>query len=173
VDPNFSIEDHLDSGRAERALRDGRWDFVVVQQGPSAMDESRVVLVRDTVKFAGLTRRARAKLIVYMVWPAESRSFDFDGVSKSYREAATAANAAIAPAGDVWRDVWKRDPSIELYGPDRFHPSLTGSYAAALTIYRTVFGHLPDESSIRDAARTLKLDVDRVRLLRAAAENVD
>ena len=47
------------------------------------------------------------------------------------------------PAGEAWREAWRRDPQAPLYGEDDFHPSLAGSYAAALAIYAGLSGRTP------------------------------
>ena len=38
---DYSLADHWDRGDALRAIRRGGWTFVVLQQGPSALPESR------------------------------------------------------------------------------------------------------------------------------------
>ena len=42
--PNYSLEDHWQRGDALREIRKGGWSLVVLQQGPSAAPESRVLL---------------------------------------------------------------------------------------------------------------------------------
>lgn len=126
------LEDHWNVGGLE-AIRSGEWDFVVLQQGPSAT-EGRPSLWEFAERFASEIRAVGATPALYMVWPSVSRSFDFDGVSESYTEAARLANGVLLPAGDVWREAWSHDSSLPFYGPDQFHPSQLGSYAAALTI---------------------------------------
>jgi hypothetical protein len=87
-----------------------------------------------------------------MVWPSKARSRDFDAVSESYALAARDAHGVLIPAGDAWREVWRRDAETTLYGSDDFHPSALGSYVAALTIWRALSGAsvvgLPGPSSI-------------------------
>lgn len=41
---NYSLEDHWNRGDAQRAIGGARWDLVVLQQGPSALPESRALL---------------------------------------------------------------------------------------------------------------------------------
>lgn len=115
------------------AIRSGQWDFVVLQQGPSAT-EGRPSLWEFAERFAVEIRSVGATPALFMVWPSVSRSFDFDGVSESYAEAARLANGVLLPAGDVCREAWSHDASLPFYSPDQFHPSQLGSYAAALTI---------------------------------------
>src|SRR5262245_16354271 len=87
--PDYSIEDHWNEGDARRAIARG-WDVVVLQQGPSALPESRVLLVEYTKRFDAEIRKAGARTALYMVWPSRQRRGDFDGVSQSYRAAARA-----------------------------------------------------------------------------------
>jgi hypothetical protein len=46
--PGASLLDHWTDGRAVRAIREGRWSVVVLQQGPSTLPESRAELIAST-----------------------------------------------------------------------------------------------------------------------------
>src|SRR4051812_1629010 len=48
----YSLEDHWNRGDARRAIAEGGWSFVVLQQGPSALPESRVLLVDYARRFS-------------------------------------------------------------------------------------------------------------------------
>ena len=141
--PNFSLEDHLQQGDAARAIERGGWTHVVLQQGPSALPDSRVQLVRDVKRFDALIRAHGGRTCVFMVWPSSMRAFDFDGVVASYTEAARAADAILIPAGSAWRAAWTEDRALELYAADGFHPSPLGSELAAMTVYHRLIGALP------------------------------
>src|SRR5262245_21667559 len=86
--PNYSLEDHWARGDAQKAIARGGWTTVVLQQGPSALPESRVLLREYVRKFDAVIRRAGAKTALYSVWPFSSRRGDFDGVKASYQAAA-------------------------------------------------------------------------------------
>ena len=58
---NFSLVDHWERGDAQRAIASGPWDFVVLQQGPSALPDSRALLVEYAGKFAEEIRRVGAQ----------------------------------------------------------------------------------------------------------------
>jgi hypothetical protein len=136
---NFSLEDHWQHGDARKAIAKGGWSVVVLQQGPSALPESQVLLRDFTTRFDGDIRRAGARTALLMVWPSLARKQDFDGVSRSYAAAAADVGGLLFPAGDAWRAAWAHDATLALYGPDGFHPSPMGSYLAALTIVQKVF----------------------------------
>lgn len=137
--PDYGLFDHWIEGSARARIAAGGWDVVVVQQGPSAT-EGRPSLIEYSGRFSEEVGAVGGRLAVYMVWPAASRSFDFDGVSDAHREAAVQAGALLFPAGEAWRAAWARDPDLELYGPDGFHPSQLGTFLASLVIFEQLSG---------------------------------
>lgn len=142
--PNYSLEDHWNDGKVQKEIQKGTYDFVVAQQGPSALPESQVLLLDYTTRLADQCRKANSKLALYMVWPSADRSFDLDNVILSYTNAAKSTQSLICPAGLAWKNAWNIDSALPLYSPDDFHPSLTGSVLAAITIYAT----LTDKSNL-------------------------
>ena len=139
VSGGFSLEDHWNQGTAQKAIADGRWDIVVLQQGPSALVESRRLLVEYTRRFAAVIHAAGATPALYMVWPSSNRRSDFAGVRTSYTAAARAAKGKLLPAGDVWHTVLRAHKDIALYSEDGLHPTRAGTYLAALVIYRELY----------------------------------
>jgi hypothetical protein len=156
--PGVGLPDHWVDGEAVRRIREGGWDVVVLQQGPSAT-EGRPYLLEYTQLFDEEITAAGARTALYMVWPAEARFHDFDGVSDSYATAAGLVGGLLFPAGEAWLEAWDRDPRLELYGPDRFHPSLRGTYLAALVMYQQLAGRNP-----RDLPAAIPTDTDWVLL---------
>ena len=136
--PDFGLVEHWQDGAASKAIARGRWDLVVLQQGPSSQPDSRVIL-RDYVRrFDEQIRNVGARTALYSVWPSRARSRDFDGVSESYALAAKDVGALLMPAGEAWRAAWRRDPALPLYDRDGFHPSQLGSCLAALVVYNAI-----------------------------------
>ncbi|MCC7184823.1 MAG: hypothetical protein IT185_01180 [Acidobacteria bacterium] len=140
---DFSLDDHWAQGEAVRAIARGGWSHVVLQQGPSALPASRVQLRAAAKRFDEVIRKVGAQTALYMVWPSEARSGDFDAVRESYASAARDVGGVFLPAGEAWRAAWRRDPQLSLYASDRFHPTLQGSYAAALVIADRLTGRQP------------------------------
>jgi len=132
--PDYSLEDHWNRGDAIRAIRRGGWTFVVLQQGPSALPESRVLLIDYTKRFDAEIKKAGARTALYMVWPTLPRRADFPGVVQSYTAAAKVVNAVLLPVGEAFRDSERRRPEVALYGSDGFHPSSAGTALAAKVI---------------------------------------
>ena len=172
----YSLEDHWNDGTARRAITEGGWSFVVLQQGPSALPESQLLLREYTRRFNDLIVRAGARTALYMVWPSRQRFGDFDGVRRSYANAAKDVDGLLLPAGDAWRAAWRRDKELPLYGADDFHPSPLGSCLAALVIVQGITGRTAELplrlTSSRGAFPQIELTPAQSKLLNDAAAEV-
>ena len=165
--PNFSLVDHWDRGDAQRAIADGPWDFVVLQQGPSALPDSRALLVEYAGKFAAEIRRAGARPAIYMVWPPLDRAAEWNDVTASYVAAAAAVDGVLLPGGEAIRAAYTTDRSIPLFEGDDFHPALAGSYAVALTMYARLTGVSP--VGLTAKAGSVGMPAEQVASLETAA----
>jgi hypothetical protein len=171
----YSLEDHWNEGSARRAIARGGWRFVVLQQGPSSLPESRVNLLEWAGRFNGEIRQAGARPAFYSVWPDSTRLEFFDDVTESYRQAAAGVDGLLLPAGEAWRAAWRRQPGLELYGSDQFHPNVRGTYLAALVICAQVLGRSPvglatDLSRAEGGAPSFTPSAAERALLQAAAD---
>ena len=177
VASGFSLEDHWERGDARKAIAEGGWDFVVLQQGPSASPEGRGLLLRYARLFASEIRRAGAKPALYMVWPSVRRRQDFGDVCDSYRLVARDIDGLLLPAGEAWRSVEKRALKFDLYSSDGLHPTVAGSYLAGSVIYAQFYGRSPLGLSAHltlPSGVTVDLPPGDARLLQeAAAEAVE
>jgi hypothetical protein len=167
-----SLEDHWGLGTQNR-IAGGGYRFVVLQQGPSALPESRTNLREWTRRFDTVIRQAGARTALYMVWPESYRPEAFPDVSASYRIAAEDVGGILLPAGDAWTAAWRQDAELKLYGPDGFHPTVLGSYLAALAIYGGLTQAspvgLPSRLQLR-GGRTIEVTASEARVAQAAAE---
>ncbi len=136
---NYAIVDHWADGEAQRQIRSGVFDFVVMQQGPSSQQEGRDLLVDGGELFKPLCDEHGAQLAFYMVWPSLTYYHTFDGVIRSYEFAAEANDALLCPVGRIWKAHFDATEDFSYYGPDGFHPSEKGSEVAAQVIYDSLF----------------------------------
>ena len=141
--PNYSLGDHLENGSALRLIEQYRPALVVLQQGPSSLAESRADLIASTQRFDSLARGVGGRAGLYGVWPSRERFAVFAEVSESYRLAAERVGGVYLPAGEAWQAAWRRDGKLALYSDDEFHPSVQGTYTAALVIYQRITGRSP------------------------------
>jgi len=174
--PDFSLEDHWNGKEARNAIAMGKWEFVVLQQGPSASREGRTVLVEYGRRFAQEIHRIGGRPALFSVWPSTSRPQDFKGVSESYRQAAEDVDGLVFPVGEAWLNSWRVDPKIGLYSADGFHPSVAGSYLAGLVIFEQLYRRspvgLPSTLRLSSGAR-IEVPSDQALLLQHAAEDAN
>jgi hypothetical protein len=174
--PGFALIDHLDGGSdAVNVIRQGEWNYVIMQQGPSSLAESRVILIDGTKRFDEEIRAIGAVTSLYMVWPDKSRFAYFEAVRVNYKAAADTVGGLFLPAGEAWLNAWKLDSSLALYGGDNFHPSPLGTFLAALVIYERVTGadarDLPPVAVV--AGDTLIVSEATVHLLQTVAHKTN
>ena len=141
--PDFALYDHWADGHAVRAIDGSKWNIVILQQGSSALDESRVLLRDWTKKFDEKIKAAGARTAMYAVWPNAARQFDFDRVNESYTLAATDVGGMLFPVGEAWRAAWRRDANLALYSSDGLHPTVAGSYVGGLVITSMLLDRTP------------------------------
>jgi hypothetical protein len=171
-----SLEDQWNGGTAREVLRRGKWDYVVLQQGPSTRPESQADLKKWAAIWGDEIRKHNAAPALYMVWPFRHQGdHGFELASQSYRAGATAAKGLILPAGEAWREAIRRDPAVGLYTEDDLHPTPAGSYLAALVITRGLTGVQPSTVPPRldlSPGRTFELPPAQADALKKAAEAV-
>jgi len=174
VHGGVALEDHWNLGTQNR-ITTGGYRYVVLQQGPSSLPDSRANLREWTRRFDAVIRQAGGRTALYMVWPESHRPQAFPEVAASYRLAAQDVDGFLLPAGEAWLAAWRRDRGLRLYGPDGFHPSLLGTYVAALTICGGLTEAspvgLPSRLTLRNG-RTVDIPPAEAATAQAAAEEV-
>lgn len=136
--PNYALEDHWNDRKLEMQLMTNKYDFVIIQQGPSSQMDGRIMLAEYGLKMKILCGKYNARLVFFMVWPALSNFQTFDGVIKNYTDAASVTNSILCPVGVAWKNYFLETNDYSYYGPDQFHPSKKGSEAAAKIIVDTL-----------------------------------
>lgn len=161
---DYALEDHWNDGRAPASLEKNQWEYVVMQQGSSALPASQANLRSWSVQFNPKIRAAGATPVMYMVWPTIDRQFDFPAVRESYRNAADAIDGIFAPAGDAWVAYGDVDA---LYAADGLHPTVQGTYLAAIVILERITGLRADQ--LPAMIPGTPVGADAVRALQRAA----
>ncbi|HET9425476.1 MAG TPA: SGNH/GDSL hydrolase family protein [Gemmatimonadaceae bacterium] len=140
--PDMALIDHWRRGDARAAIDSRKWDYVVLQQGPSSTTINRDSLRLVARLYEPSITAAGAKAVLFSAWPSAGRRQDFPRAAESYRLAAADVNGLYAPVADAWVELWNRDATLDLYS-DGLHANALGSYLAALTIYARIFAKSP------------------------------
>src|SRR3954449_13614615 len=106
----YALEDHWRTTDIADVIARGRYDVVVLQQGPSSLPESRVELIEWAKTFADAIRAAGGRPALYTVWPESWRRSAFDSVIYAYRAAAREIGGLPLPARAAPQSVLRRAP---------------------------------------------------------------
>ena len=79
--------------------------------------------------------RNGARPILFMSWAYKDKPEMTAQLAEQYTIAGNANDALVIPAGLAFAKAIAKRPDIELYQPDKRHPSLLGTYLAACTVY--------------------------------------
>jgi hypothetical protein len=137
--PNYAIIDHWNDGKVQKLIASEKYDFVIIQQGPSSQINGRDILIEIGKKYRSLCELNNTKLCYFMVWPSLNYYHTFDDVIKNYKDATLINNSILLPVGEVWKDYFDRTDDFQYYGSDGFHPSMKGSKIAAKVIVQYLF----------------------------------
>lgn len=159
----YTLQGHSTNTTSLNKIQVGNWDFVVLQeqsQLPSfPLSQVQTAVFPYATQLNNVIEQYNpcAETMFYMtwgrkngdasncaVWPAVCTYEGMDDLLyERYMTMATDNNAVVSPVGAVWRNLRTNNPTIELYSADESHPSIAGSYAAALTFYTTIFRKNP------------------------------
>ena len=64
-------------------------------------------------------------------------------LADAYTTAGNNNNMLVIPAGLAFARAVSQRPALELYQPDKRHPSLAGTYLAVSTVYGALYGKSP------------------------------
>jgi hypothetical protein len=157
----MTVSGHVNDATSIAKIRQGNWDYVVIQeqsQIPSIdyyryndMYPAITDLKTLVEQFNPCTR-----MITYMTWgrrfggqqcdPTNTHCspvfVDFnhmqDSLTSAYTEISDKLNIQCAPVGVAWQNVLN-DTTFILHSNDNSHPTIDGSYVAALSIYSSIW----------------------------------
>jgi hypothetical protein len=76
-----------------------------------------------------------ARPILFMSWAYKDKPEMTAQLAEQYTIAGNANDALVIPAGLAFARAIAKRPELELYQPDKRHPSLAGTYLAACTVF--------------------------------------
>lgn len=128
----------------------GKYDFVILQEQSMrpALDNKRESFFAAVRDLSERIRAIGAEPILYSTWGRKEGSEDLEDMtneSMTWRLAAAYSaigeelGIKVAHVGLAFFDVYTNNKDIELYDPDKTHPSYEGSYLAAATLFDVIF----------------------------------
>ncbi|MGZ8312324.1 MAG: hypothetical protein ACXWU1_12500 [Allosphingosinicella sp.] len=146
--PSATLEDHWNNSETRSLLAQGGWDRIVVQpESYLQMLDAGSEHYRFGSRLLNGTGVARPAIVVS--WTASNAHYEskpvtraehFRNLERNSRGLAARTGGELIDVAQVWEDLLADDLPFSLYKDDGNHPSLEGSYAAALVVYASLSG---------------------------------
>jgi hypothetical protein len=94
-------------------------------------------------KDADIVRNHGATPVFFMSWAYSDKPEMTAQLAEAYTVAGNANNALVIPAGLAFAKARQKQPELNLYQPDKRHPTLPGTYLAACTTFASLTGRSP------------------------------
>jgi hypothetical protein len=163
TDAGVRLEYHLGTSYYSGlgAIRKGGWDIVVIQgNAKEPLDEPNQFFMA-AAKLAEEVRASGAEPLFFQTYAYAQGYYEYANepclggttaemqmrISAAYVKAAEQAGARVARVGDAWLWVLNNNAEINLYSPDKVHPSACGSYLMACIFISLFTGKDPREAT--------------------------
>jgi hypothetical protein len=94
-------------------------------------------------KNSEIVRAHGARPVFFMSWAYADKPEMTAQLAEAYTTAGNENNALVIPAGLAFARAIGKQPELNLYAPDKRHPSLAGTYLAACTVFAVLTGRSP------------------------------
>jgi len=177
----LTLEKHWTGAEARKAIADGPWDYVVIQEQSQMPALRPAMTLKYAALFAGAVRDAHSQPVFYLTWARKDKPEMQEALTATYMKAGSGARALVAPAGIAWQNAIKADPKLVLHAADGSHPTVQGMYLTACVFYATLLrrdptglpGRLVIDTKVRDNVimrrNPANLTAAQVQPLQAAA----
>lgn len=151
----FSDPEDEYGAKVEAALTgEEKYDFVILQEQSLRPAIAPEAFFSAVEKLSERIRKKRATPLLYATWGRHSGSADLEKhgltnetmtfkLAAAYETIGEKLSIPVMHAGLAFFEIYMGESGIELYNPDRSHPSYAGSYLAAATIYAKIFKETP------------------------------
>jgi len=138
-----SLRTHWNKGEARRAIHDGRFDFVVLQE-QSTLPVKNAARMHENVRlFDGLVKQAGAKTALYQTWARKHAPETQQAINEAYESIGKELGATVVPVGRVWEQFIQKHERPVLHDRDGSHPTAAGTYLSACVFFATLLGRSP------------------------------
>jgi hypothetical protein len=103
----------------------------------------KTVFTEFARKNSDIVRAHGARPVFFMSWAYADKPEMTAQLAEAYTTAGNENNALVIPAGLAFARAIGKQPELNLYAPDKRHPSLAGTYLAACTVFAALTGRSP------------------------------
>lgn len=147
-DVKFYLSPHEQDPYAE--VKDGRlvrpmFDVVLLQENSAGATSKKRLpyFEKYAAAEADVIREAGSTPLLVMTWPKKDRPGDIGKLADNTIRIANLAKMRVVPVGLAFMEAIRAKPALEMYMPDKSHPSAAGTYLYGAVLYSTLFHRSP------------------------------
>lgn len=139
----MSLKDHWELRHALERIREGNWDYVVLQDHSEAPLRHAAVFRKYARLFDAEIKKAGAKTVLFMTWAKVGEPMNQPLIATAYGSLAKELGAEVVPVGLAFQEVMAHRSDLRLHEADGKHPTMAGSYLTACCFYTFFYGRSP------------------------------
>ncbi len=138
-----SLRTHWNGGRAAKAIEQGGFDYVVLQEQSTLPVKNAQRMAENVRLFDAAIKTAGAKTVLYMTWARQHTPEAQPVIANAYNSIGKELGAIVVPVGLAWQSFLAKYTEPVLHDKDQSHPTLAGSYLAACVFLVVLCGLNP------------------------------
>jgi hypothetical protein len=138
-----SLRMHWNKGEALKAVREGGYDYVVLQEQSTLPIKNAARMHENVRLFDAAIKAAGSKTALYMTWARRRAPETQQQIADAYQSIGRETGATVVPAGLAWQRFLAKHDAPVLHDADGSHPTPAGSYLAACVFFATFWGRSP------------------------------
>jgi hypothetical protein len=139
----MDLQDHWQHGRAVERIREGNWDYVVLQDFSDGPLNRRGAFFQYGKLLDGEIRKAGAKTVLFMTWSHAEDPKKQARLAEAYNALGHELGAEVVPVGLAFQEALTGRPELKLLEVDGKHPTRAGSYLTACCFYSFFYRRSP------------------------------
>jgi hypothetical protein len=144
-----TLKQHWEEGNALKVLRQGKWDYVVLQEQSMLPITDPEAMHKYARLFDAEIKKSGAKTVFFLTWARQNQPENQARLNDAYLQVTRELKALVAPVGITWANAFKADANFVFHIEDKSHPNPEGSYLAACVFYAVLYGKSPENLANR------------------------
>lgn len=138
-----SLRMHWNKGEAEKEIRAGKYDYVVLQEQSTLPIKNAKRMHENIRLFDEVVKASGAKTALYLTWARKNAPESQTAITDAYLAIGKELGATVVPVGIAWQNFLGTYSQPVLHDQDQSHPTLAGSYLSACVFFAVLFGEAP------------------------------
>ena len=141
----YTLQNHWKDGNALASIRDGKWNYVVLQEQSQTPILDAANFRTYAAQFDQAIRSAGGRTILLMTWErpdSAAQGVTAANMAAAYNSVGNSIGVNVAPAGTAFARSLRTRADVVLYAQDG-HPTPAGTYLAACVVYASIVRATP------------------------------